>query len=96
MAEDGISIQGNRIIYSLQSRQERVFIRNSAAEDSFLMQSWVENADGSKSRGFVVMPPLYLSGLGNESILHLIRGAGSPYQDWESLYYYCESDPPCD
>jgi fimbrial chaperone protein len=57
MAEGGISIQGTRIIYPLNSRQESLSIRNSSAADSFLVQSWVENADGSKSRDFVVTPP---------------------------------------
>ncbi len=88
MAEGGISIQGTRIIYPLNSRQESLSIRNSSAADSFLVQSWVENADGSKSRDFVVTPPLYLSGPGNENILRLMRVAGSPYQDRESLYYF--------
>lgn len=87
-ATGGVSIQGTRIIYPLDSRQENVFIRNSSPTNSFLVQSWVENADGNKSQDFVVTPPLYLSGPGNENVLRLMKVAGSASQDREQLYYF--------
>jgi fimbrial chaperone protein len=72
MAKGGISVSGTRIIYPKESRQEIVSVRNSSATNSFLVQSWVENAAGEKQGKFVVTPPLYLSSPGNENKLRLI------------------------
>ncbi|KVD78000.1 hypothetical protein WS62_29685 [Burkholderia sp. ABCPW 14] len=88
MAEGGISIRGTRIIYPENSRQQSLSVNNSSATDSFLVQSWVEDASGHKSNNFVVTPPLYLSGPHNENTLRLVRAGGDLPQDKESLYYF--------
>ncbi|HCR1911944.1 TPA: fimbria/pilus periplasmic chaperone [Enterobacter kobei] len=88
LAEGGISIQGTRIIYPQNAKQQNLSVRNSSHTDSFLVQSWVEDASGHKISDFVVTPPLYLSGPKNENTLRLMRVAGSPAQDRETLYYF--------
>lgn len=50
VAKGGISVSGTRIIYPKESRQEIISIRNSSGTDSFLVQSWVENAGGEKKK----------------------------------------------
>ncbi|EOI1393205.1 molecular chaperone [Klebsiella oxytoca] len=45
-AEGGISIQGTRIIYPYGKKQTTVNLTNTSRTDTFLVQSWVENADG--------------------------------------------------
>ncbi|MGL5700649.1 MAG: fimbria/pilus periplasmic chaperone [Kluyvera sp.] len=87
-ADGGISIQGTRIIYPHGAAQQSISVHNSSATDSFLVQSWIENADGSKSSDFVVIPPLYLSGPRNENILRIMKTGGNQPQDKESLYYF--------
>lgn len=93
-AEGGISIQGTRIIYPINAKQESLSVRNSSPEDAFLVQSWVESADGQKSHDFVVTPPLYLSGPKNENTLRLMRVAGQLPKDRESLYYFVSKAIP--
>jgi len=87
-AAGGVSIQGTRIIYPQNSRQESISLRNSSATDSFLVQSWIENANGKKSKDFIVTPPLYLSGPKNENTLRLMLAAPDIAGDREVLYYF--------
>ncbi|KAB8312635.1 hypothetical protein EH228_06380 [Erwinia endophytica] len=88
MAEGGISIQGTRIVYPQSAKQESLAISNSSTTDSFLVQSWVEDASGRKTHDFVVTPPLYLSGPKNENTLRLMYVGGAAPADRESLYYF--------
>lgn len=69
----GIVLGGTRIIYPLDSRQQPVSVRNTDDKTTFLVQSWVEGADGQKTKDFVVTPPLYTGGPGNENMLRLVR-----------------------
>lgn len=87
-AEGGISIQGTRIVYPYGAKQTTVNLSNSSRTDSFLVQSWVENADGKKSQDFVATPPLYVSKPQNGNTLRLMYTGGQLPQDRESLYYF--------
>lgn len=88
LADGGISIQGTRIVYPQTAKQQSLSVSNSSTTDSFLVQSWVEDASGHKTRDFVVTPPLYLSGPKNENTLRLMRLGGQLRQDEETLYYF--------
>jgi len=88
LAEGGISIQGTRVIYPQDAKQASLSVSNSSATDSFLVQSWVEDASGHKTTDFVVTPPLYLSGPKNENTLRLIHTGGALPADHETLYYF--------
>lgn len=87
LADGGISIKGTRVIYPQNSKQENVYVGNSSSTDSFLVQSWVENKDGSKVKDFIVTPPLYLSGPKNENVLRLIKIRENLPTDRETLYF---------
>lgn len=63
-------------------------LRNTSDKSSFLVQSWVENADGEKSRDFVVAPPLYVSGPNNENTLRLLYNGEEKNENQEKLYYF--------
>lgn len=88
VAEGGISIQGTRIIYPYGAKQTTVNLTNTSRTDTFLVQSWVENADGKKSKDFVATPPLYVSKPQNGNTLRLVYTGGQLPQDRESLYYF--------
>ncbi|AWF33375.1 gram-negative pili assembly chaperone, C-terminal domain protein (plasmid) [Klebsiella oxytoca] len=84
----GITLGGTRVIYPAGQKQVSLSVRNTSDQSSFMVQSWVEQADGKKSQDFVVTPPLYVSGPGNENTLRLMY-AGHPVRtDQESLYYF--------
>lgn len=84
----GIMLGGTRVIYPQESQKESVSISNSDEKTTFLVQSWVENSDGQKSKDFVITPPLYTSAPGNENMLRLIRIGEALPTDRESLYYF--------
>lgn len=88
VAAGGISIQGTRIVYPFGMKQTSVILRNSSQTDSFLVQSWVEDAKGRKSKDFVVTPPLYVSKPGNGNTLRLMYAGGPLPEDRETLYYF--------
>jgi len=93
-ADGGVSIQGTRIIYGQGVRQERISVKNSSATDSFLVQSWVEDAEGKKTDDFIVTPPLFLSSPKNENLIRLMYVGGSLPKDKEKLYYFISKEIP--
>jgi len=87
-ASGGITLNTTRVIYSLDAKQASVSVRNTSDKGTFLVQSWVEDKEGAKTKDFIVTPPLYTSKPGNENILRLIRSGGDLPADRESLYFF--------
>lgn len=83
----GITLNATRVIYPQEAKQLTVSVRNTADKSTFLVQSWVENPDGHKSRDFVITPPLYTSAPNDENLLRLIFSGHALPVDRESLYY---------
>ncbi|HCR1911854.1 TPA: fimbria/pilus periplasmic chaperone [Enterobacter kobei] len=84
----GIMLGGTRIIYPVNQKQITMSVRNTSDQSSFLVQSWVEQPGEKKSQDFVVTPPLYVSGPGNENTLRLMYVGAPAAQDRETLYYF--------
>ncbi|OSN04032.1 fimbrial chaperone protein [Lonsdalea iberica] len=84
----GIMLGGTRIIYPANQKQLPLSVRNTSEQSSFLVQSWVEQSDEKKSQDFVVTPPLYVSGPGNENTLRLMYVGAPAATDRETLYYF--------
>lgn len=84
----GVALGSTRIIYPQGNQQVSLPIANSDEKEVFLIQSWVANADGSKSNDFIVTPPLFVIQPKKENILRIIyTGAGNLPTDRETLYY---------
>ncbi|WP_345830767.1 fimbria/pilus periplasmic chaperone [Erwinia sp. HDF1-3R] len=84
----GIVLGGSRIVYSADARQTSISVKNDSGSASYLIQSWVEKEDGTRTTDFIITPPLYLSAPGNENILRVIY-AGAPHASKnERLYYF--------
>jgi len=89
LAEGGIALQSTRIVYPQGEHQQSISVSNRTTGESFLIQSWVEDAQGHKSPDFVVTPPLYLSAPGNENTLRImLSSAASQPKDRETLYWF--------
>lgn len=84
----GIVLGATRIIYPLQAKQMTIPVRNTSNDASYLVQSWVEEDNGEKSKSFIVTPPLFKSGTQHENILRLIYTGKPLPADRESLYYF--------
>jgi len=94
VADGGVAIQGTRVIYPMDSKQQSLSVSNSSREDAYLVQSWVEDSTGHKSHDFIVTPPLYLSEPKNENTLRLMRVGTQLPSDRESLYYFVSKAIP--
>lgn len=84
----GITIGGTRVVYPAGQKQASMSVRNTDGKASFMVQSWVEQADGKKSQDFVVTPPVYVSGPGNENTLRIMYVGQPAKMDRETLYYF--------
>jgi len=93
-ADGGISLQGTRIVYPQKEHQQTISVRNSSSTESFLIQSWVEDAAGHKSRDFIVTPPLYVSAPGNENTMRVMLTNSALPQDRETIYYFVSKAIP--
>lgn len=83
----GVGLGATRLVYSGTASQSMLQVRNTHTESSFLIQSWIENAEGGRSNDFVITPPLYVLKPASESIIKLIFNGKSLPQDRETLYW---------
>ncbi|XGI80455.1 fimbria/pilus periplasmic chaperone [Enterobacter hormaechei] len=84
----GITVGGTRVIYPADKKQVSMSVKNSSDKASFMVQSWVELPDGKKSKDFVVTPPVYVSGPGNENTLRIMYVGQPARKDQETLYFF--------
>ncbi|KGT92816.1 hypothetical protein NG99_12775 [Erwinia typographi] len=84
----GISLGGTRVVYPADAAQTTISVANQSDASTYLIQSWVEKADGTKTSDFIVTPPLYTSAPGNENVLRIISGGAPHARDRETLYYF--------
>ncbi|MGS3490029.1 fimbria/pilus periplasmic chaperone [Enterobacter hormaechei subsp. xiangfangensis] len=84
----GMSLSGTRIIYPVESNQVSVSVRNTSDKTTYLVQSWTEDSEGSKTKDFIITPPLFSSAPGNENKLRIIYTGKNLPSDRETLYYF--------
>lgn len=87
MQAGGIALGATRVIYPQGSKQTSLPIINSSASNVFLIQSWVANADGSRSTDFIITPPLFVIQPKKENILRIMYVGPSLPTDRESVFY---------
>jgi len=83
----GVGLGATRMIYSADAKQSTLRVRNTHAQASFLIQSWMETASGERTQDFVITPPLYVLKPATESVVKIIFNGRSLPQDRESLYW---------
>lgn len=55
-AEAGVALGATRVIYPAGQKQVQLAVTNNDENSTYLIQSWVENADGVKDGRFIVTP----------------------------------------
>jgi fimbrial chaperone protein len=83
----GVGLGATRMVYSADAKQSTLQVRNTHAQASFLIQSWMETASGERTKDFVITPPLYVLKPATESVVKIIFNGRSLPQDRESLYW---------
>ncbi|WP_176691712.1 fimbria/pilus periplasmic chaperone [Superficieibacter electus] len=83
----GVALGATRVIYPQGNKQVSLPVTNSSASNVFLIQSWVANADGTKSTDFVITPPLFVIQPKKENVLRIMYVGPTLPTDRESVFY---------
>lgn len=83
----GIALGSTRVVYPQGEKQVSLPVMNTASDVTFLIQSWVSNADGSKATSFIVTPPLFVIKPHGENTLRIMYNGPMLPQDRESVFY---------
>ncbi|HFI5291118.1 TPA: fimbria/pilus periplasmic chaperone, partial [Klebsiella oxytoca] len=71
-AQAGVALGATRVIYPAGQKQVQLAVTNNDEKSTYLIQSWVENADGAKDGRFVITPPLFAMQGKKENTLRII------------------------
>lgn len=83
----GVIVGGTRVIYNGEKKETSISVKNPD-NSSFLIQSWSDAGESSADKSpFMVTPPLFRLGGGQENTLRIIRTGGKLAEDRESLYW---------
>lgn len=83
----GVALGATRVIYPQGEKQVSLGITNTSDSNVFLIQSWVSNADGSKSSDFILTPPLFVIHEQKENTLRIMYVGAQLPTDRESVFY---------
>lgn len=83
----GVALGATRVIYPQGDKQTSLPVTNSSASNVFLIQSWVANADGSRSGDFIITPPLFVLLPQKENILRIMYVGPTLPTDRESVFF---------
>lgn len=83
----GVALGATRVIYPQGEKQVSLPITNSSESNSFLIQSWVANVDGTKSSDFILTPPLFVMHPKKENTLRIMYVGPALAADRESVFY---------
>ncbi len=87
-AEAGVALGATRVIYPAGQKQVQLAVTNNDEKSTYLIQSWVENADGAKDGRFVITPPLFAMQGKKENTLRIIDATSNQLpQDRETLFW---------
>ncbi|SLM61975.1 chaperone FimC [Dickeya aquatica] len=83
----GVALGATRVIYPANHKQVQLAV-SSNDENTYLIQSWVENVNGQKDGQFVVTPPLFVMQGKKENTLRIIDATNQQLpQNKESLFW---------
>lgn len=84
----GVALGATRVVYPAGQKQAQLPVSNNDNKSAYLIQSWIENADGKKDGRFVITPPLFAMKGKRENILRIIDATNKQLpQDRESLFW---------
>lgn len=86
-AQAGVALGATRVIYPAGQKQVQLAVTNND-DNTYLIQSWVENADGVKDGRFVITPPLFAMQGKKENTLRILDATNNQLpQDRETLFW---------
>lgn len=83
----GIVLERTRVIYDAGKKEAALPVANRSENRPYLLQSWVDNEQGTARGPFIITPPLFRLDAGSDSSLRIIKSAGNIAKDKESLFF---------
>jgi P pilus assembly chaperone PapD len=83
----GVGLGATRVVYPSDSKQVSLSVANTDQDNMFLLQSWIESADGKVTEDFLITPPLFVIKKQSENTLRLVYGGPPLAEDRETLFW---------
>ncbi|QLK61246.1 fimbria/pilus periplasmic chaperone [Enterobacteriaceae bacterium Kacie_13] len=83
----GVVLGATRVVYDASSKEASLSINNKNADQYFLVQSWIDDANGNKKVPFAITPPLFRLNAEKENMMRIMKTAGELPGDRESVFY---------
>lgn len=83
----GIALNSTRVIYPMGEKQISVNISNFDKKETFLVQSWVADQNGTTLNTFIITPPLFSLKPEKKNILRIMYIGSALPEDKESIFY---------
>ncbi|MDR1842258.1 MAG: molecular chaperone [Citrobacter amalonaticus] len=84
---EGIQLGRTRVVYDANKKEAALPLINTEKELTWLVQSWVMNADNKTRAPFIITPPLFRLDPKSGQSLRVMRSEMITTTDRESLYY---------
>ncbi|MCS3432297.1 fimbria/pilus periplasmic chaperone [Klebsiella sp. BIGb0407] len=86
-AQAGVALGATRVIYPAGQKQVQLAVTNND-DNTYLIQSWIENDNGAKDGNFIITPPLVAMQGKKENTLRILDASNNKLpQDRESLFW---------
>lgn len=87
-ANAGVALGATRVIYPAGNKQVQLAVTNNDEKSTYLIQSWIEGAEGNKDSRFVITPPLFAMKGKRENSLRIIDATNNQLaKDRETLFW---------
>ncbi|WLI37163.1 fimbria/pilus periplasmic chaperone [Pseudomonas sp. FP818] len=88
----GVGLGATRVVYPADSKQVSLSVSNTDKNNVYLLQSWIDTAEGGVTQDFMVTPPLFVIKQATESApaentLRLVYAGPPLAQDRETLFW---------
>jgi P pilus assembly chaperone PapD len=83
----GVALSSTRVIYDGSKKEASLTVNNKSTTDEFLIQSWIDDINGSKKTPFIITPPLFKLNPTKNNVLRIVKTTDALPQDRESVYW---------
>lgn len=83
----GIVLERTRVIYDARKKEAALPVANRSENLPYLLQSWVDNAQGTARGPFIITPPLFRLNADSDSSLRIIKSSDNIASNKESLFF---------
>ncbi|HDR2892705.1 TPA: molecular chaperone LpfB [Enterobacter asburiae] len=83
----GVALSSTRVIYDGSKKETSLTVQNRSDKEEYLIQSWVDDVNGSKQTPFIITPPLFKLDAKKNNVLRIVNIKETLPQDRESVFW---------